>query len=77
MRFISNKSSGIQGYLIAEELAENGANVCLVSGPTNLSTPPNLSKFIKVETAEEMLKVCLKKMPKDLFISVAAVMIGK
>ena len=73
VRFISNKSSGIQGYLIAEELAENGANVCLVSGPTNLSTPPNLSKFIKVETAEEMLKVCLKKMPKDLFISVAAV----
>ena len=73
VRFISNKSSGIQGYLIAEELAESGANVCLISGPTNLSTPPNLSTFIKVETAEEMLKVCLKKIPKDLFVSVAAV----
>ena len=73
VRFISNKSSGIQGYLIAEELAESGANVCLISGPTNLSTPSNLSTFIKVETAEEMLKVCLKKIPKDLFVSVAAV----
>ena len=73
VRFISNKSSGIQGYLIAEELAESGASVCLISGPTNLSIPPNLSKFIKVETAEEMLKVCLRKIPKDLFISVAAV----
>ena len=73
VRFISNKSSGIQGYLIAEELVKNGANVSLISGPTNLSTPSNLSNFIKVETAEEMLKVCLKKIPKDLFISVAAV----
>ena len=73
VRFISNKSSGMQGYLIAEELAKNGANVCLISGPTNLSTPSNLSKFIKVATAEEMLKICLRKIPKDLFISVAAV----
>ena len=73
VRFISNKSSGIQGYLIAEELAKNGANVCLISGPTDLSTPSNLSNFIRVETAEEMLKACLKKIPKDLFISVAAV----
>ena len=56
VRFISNKSSGIQGYLIAEELVKNGANVSLISGPTNLSTPSNLSNFIKVETAEEMLK---------------------
>ena len=62
-----------QGYLIAEELVKNGASVSLISGPTNLSTPSNLSNFIKVETAEEMLKVCLKIIPKDLFISVAAV----
>ena len=73
VRFISNKSSGIQGYLIAEELSKNGAKVCLISGPTGLEVPSNLSKFIQVETAEEMLKVCLKKIPKDLFISVAAV----
>ncbi len=73
VRFISNKSSGIQGYLIAEELVKNGANVSLISGPTSLSAPPNLSNFTKVETAEEMLKVCLREIPKDLFISVAAV----
>ncbi len=73
VRFISNRSSGIQGYLIAEELAQNGAEVSLVSGPTNLEVPSKLSNFTQVETAEEMLKVCLKKIPKDLFISVAAV----
>ena len=73
VRYISNKSSGMQGYLIAEELAKNGANVCLISGPTNLSTPLYLTKFIKVATAEEMLKNCLRKIPRDLFVSVAAV----
>jgi len=73
VRFISNMSSGIQGYMIAQELANNGAKVCLVSGPTNLEKPSNLADFINVNTAEEMYKVCLKKIPKDLFISVAAV----
>ena len=73
VRFISNKSSGIQGYLLAEELVLNGAEVSLISGPTNLEIPSNLSNFIQVETAEEMLKACLQKIPKDLFISVAAV----
>ena len=73
VRFISNKSSGIQGYLLAEELILNGAEVSLISGPTNLEIPSNLSNFIRVETAEEMLKACLQKIPKDLFISVAAV----
>ena len=73
VRFISNKSSGIQGYLLAEELVLNGAEVSLISGPTNLEIPSNLSNFIQVETAEEMLKACLQKIPKDLFISVVAV----
>ena len=73
VRFISNKSSGIQGYILAEELVLNGAEVSLISGPTNLQIPSNLSNFIQVETAEEMLKACLQKIPKDLFISVAAV----
>ena len=73
VRYISNKSSGLQGYLLAEELANNGAKVSLVSGPTNLEIPSNLARFTKVQTAEEMHKVCLKQIPKDLFISVAAV----
>jgi phosphopantothenoylcysteine decarboxylase / phosphopantothenate---cysteine ligase len=73
VRFISNKSSGIQGYLLAQELANNGAKVTLISGPTNLKKPDSLDSFIEVETAEQMHKACLKKIPKDLFLSVAAV----
>ena len=73
VRFISNKSSGIQGYLLAQELANNGAKVSLISGPTKLKKPDNLASFIEVETAEQMHKACLKNIPKDLFLSVAAV----
>ena len=73
VRFISNKSSGIQGYLLAQELANNGAKVSLISGPTNLKKPSKIASFIEVETAEQMHKACLQKIPKDLFLSVAAV----
>ena len=73
IRFISNKSSGIQGYMLAKELVGLGAKVSLISGPTNLEIPNNLTNFIKVRTADEMYNACLKKIPKDLFISVAAV----
>ena len=73
VRFISNKSSGIQGYMLAKELVDQGARVSLVSGPTNLEIPKNLNNFIQVRTADEMYKACLKKIPRDLFISVAAV----
>jgi phosphopantothenoylcysteine decarboxylase/phosphopantothenate--cysteine ligase len=73
VRFISNKSSGKQGYLLAQELANNGAKVSLISGPTNLRKPDNLASFIEVETAEQMYKACIKNIPKDLFLSVAAV----
>tara|TARA_A100001011_G_scaffold397516_1_gene498749 strand:+ start:409 stop:1605 length:1197 start_codon:yes stop_codon:yes gene_type:complete len=73
VRFLSNNSSGIQGYLIAEELAKSGARVSLVSGPTNLKIPNKIHDFIKVKTAQEMYKACISKIPRDLFISVAAV----
>ena len=53
IRFISNQSSGKQGYEIASQLALNGANVILISGPTNLDPPPNI-KFIKIKSAKEM-----------------------
>ena len=53
VRYISNQSSGKQGYEIAYQLALNGAKVTLVSGPTNLDPPPNV-KFIKVLSANEM-----------------------
>ena len=73
VRFLSNYSSGKQGYAIAEQLADMGANVCLISGPTNLKKPKNIKSFIQVKTAYEMLKECETNIPKDLFISVAAV----
>ena len=73
VRYISNQSSGKQGYAIAEQLADMGANVCLISGPTNIEQPDNIKNFFKVKTAEQMFKMCLKNIPSDLFISVAAV----
>ena len=73
VRYISNYSSGKQGYAIAEELANMGANVCLISGPTNLKQPENIKKFIKVTTADQMFEKCSKNVPADLFISIAAV----
>ena len=53
VRFISNRSSGKMGYAIAQRAAERGAEVHLVSGPTNLPPPPGVDLTL-VETAEEM-----------------------
>ena len=72
VRYISNQSSGKQGYEIATQLAINGAKVILVSGPTNLDPPPNV-KFIKIKSAEEMYNK-IKKIPNiDFGFFVAAV----
>lgn len=54
VRFIGNYSSGKMGYAIAEKLSEQGANVTLISGPTNLDCPNDKIKFIRVESALEM-----------------------
>tara|TARA_B100002051_G_scaffold260597_1_gene281246 strand:- start:1604 stop:2785 length:1182 start_codon:yes stop_codon:yes gene_type:complete len=53
IRYISNRSSGKQGYEIASQLVQYGAKVTLISGPTNLEPPPNL-KFIRVNSTREM-----------------------
>ncbi|HMA61711.1 MAG TPA: bifunctional phosphopantothenoylcysteine decarboxylase/phosphopantothenate--cysteine ligase CoaBC [bacterium] len=53
VRFISNRSSGKMGYALANEAAKEGASVTLISGPTNLSTPPGVTK-ISVQSAREM-----------------------
>ena len=55
IRYISNQSSGKQGYEIASQLSLNGAIVTLISGPTNLDPPSNV-KLIKVSSAKEMNK---------------------
>ena len=73
VRYISNRSSGIQGYSFAEELTLLGAKVSLITGPTKLEKPRNLAKFIPVETAQEMYNACKRNLPRDLFVSVAAV----
>jgi len=72
VRFLSNRSSGRQGYAIAGALAALGAEVTLVSGPTALETPPGASR-VPVETAEEMLAACVLALPVDVAVLVAAV----
>ena len=72
VRYLSNHSSGKQGYAIASALASLGADVTLVSGPVSISAPANVN-LVKVETAKEMLAACQKALPFDVFVSVAAV----
>jgi phosphopantothenoylcysteine decarboxylase/phosphopantothenate--cysteine ligase len=72
VRFISNRSSGKQGYAIADALARLGADVRLVTGPTAISAPPNV-KVSKVESAQDMLAACEAALPADAAVCVAAV----
>ena len=72
VRFITNKSSGRQGYEIAKSLNKKGFDTTLISGPTNLKVDENI-KLIKVETAEEMFKATQKSLPTDIAIFTAAV----
>lgn len=53
VRYLTNRSTGKMGYAIAEEARDRGAEVILVSGPTNLN-PPNNVKIINIKTNEEM-----------------------
>jgi phosphopantothenoylcysteine decarboxylase/phosphopantothenate--cysteine ligase len=72
VRFITNKSSGKQGYEIAKSLLKRGFDTTLISGPTNLSIDDNIN-LIKVETAEEMFKATQKNLPADITVFSAAV----
>ena len=72
IRFVSNHSSGKQGYEIAKQLMLNGAKVILISGPTDLPPPPNI-KIIKVKTAKEMDKAVQNNLKSDVAIFTAAV----
>ena len=72
VRFISNKSSGKQGYEIAKSLSKKGIHTTLISGPTNLEINDNIN-LVKVETAEEMFQATLKNLPADVAIFSAAV----
>ena len=72
VRFISNKSSGKQGYEIAKSLKNNGFETTLISGPTNLD-PIEGVNLIKVNSAEEMFNKSLECLPVDIAIFSAAV----
>jgi len=72
VRFITNKSSGKQGYEIAKSLSKKGFDTTLISGPTSLKINNDIN-LIKVETAEEMFQATLNSLPADVAIFSAAV----
>ena len=72
VRFVSNKSSGKQGFEIASELTNRGAKVTLISGPVNIPFP-NCENVIQVTTAQEMLDNVTQQLPTDILICSAAV----
>jgi len=72
VRFITNKSSGKQGYEIAKSLSNKGFDTTLISGPTNLEINDDIN-LIQVETAEEMFQSTLNNLPADVAVFSAAV----
>lgn len=73
VRYITNKSSGKMGYAIAEEARDRGAEVTLISGPTNIKVPYGIN-FIDVSTNEEMLNAVLKDFgEQNIIVKAAAV----
>ncbi len=72
VRFVSNRSSGKQGFAIASELSNRGANVTLITGPVDIPLPLNL-KTIQITTAQEMFEKTMSQLPSDVVVCSAAV----
>lgn len=73
VRFLTNRSSGKQGYAVAAALRDLGASVTLISGPTNLAAPAGV-KRIDIETAQQMLEASLAAAAQaEVFVAAAAV----
>jgi phosphopantothenoylcysteine decarboxylase/phosphopantothenate--cysteine ligase len=72
VRYIANRSSGRQGYALAEAARDLGARTILVSGPVSLAVPPGI-EVLPVETAEEMLEATRAELPCDIAVFAAAV----
>jgi phosphopantothenoylcysteine decarboxylase/phosphopantothenate--cysteine ligase len=72
VRFIANRSSGKQGYAIADALARAGADTTLVSGPVEIAAPSGV-RLLKVTTAREMMAACEASLPADVAVCTAAV----
>jgi phosphopantothenoylcysteine decarboxylase/phosphopantothenate--cysteine ligase len=73
VRGITNTSSGRMGYALAQAAAEAGAVVTLVSGPTQLPTPPGVARIDVVSAAQMAAAVDANVVGVDVFIAVAAV----
>jgi len=72
VRYIANRSSGLQGFAIASALARLGARVTLVAGPVSLPTPAGVDR-IDVETARQMADAVADALPADAAVMIAAV----
>jgi len=72
VRFITNNSSGKQGYEIASSLAKFGVETTLISGPSALKKPENVN-IIKVESADQMYAETKKALPVDIAVCAAAI----
>ncbi len=72
VRYIANRSSGKQGHAVAAALAELGAQVTLISGPTAEADPDGV-KVTHVETAKQMMKACTEALPAEIVVCAAAV----
>ncbi len=68
MRYITNRSTGKMGYSIAKQAIERGADVTLITGPTNLIPPQNLKKLVKVESAEDMYNAVVENLDENQVI---------
>ncbi len=63
VRFIGNFSTGKMGYAIADAMFECGAEVILISGPTDISPKHALNRVVKVQSAREMYEACVSNFP--------------
>lgn len=72
VRYLTNDSSGKQGYAIAKSCVEKGWDVKLISGPVSIDIP-NSVEFISVESAQQMYDACMNNIDVDIAICVAAV----
>ena len=74
VRYLSNNSSGQMGYSLASQAVKMGAEVTLVSGPTNLDIPKGLKEFVRTRTAMEMYEAVMERFDNmDMAVACAAV----
>lgn len=68
VRYLTNRSTGKMGYAIAKVAASRGADVTLVSGPTNIEPPSNIKKLVKVQSAKDMYNAIIDNFDENQVI---------